>query len=338
LLYHPDAVFTEYLISGLTHGFDTGLQHLPTLSHECKNLLSASQNPEDTTNLLVSELSNGYVIGPFDKIPFLHYRISPLGIAESKYSRKKRLIVDLSAPHDDSAHPSLNDLIDKDDFSLSYVSIDNAISVIQKLGKGSWLCKTDIKDAFKLLPIKESLWPFYGVKWKDKYYFYTRLVFGSRSSPKIFDFLSLAICWILHNNYHVEHILHLLDDFLTIDSPDSVPERTMALLMLVFKKLGIPLADHKTVGPTHCLEFLGVILDAEKMEARLPADKVARIASILQSFYTKKTCTKRVVEPFRSPELCLSSNLSRASFCFLFDWFVNNCERVTSSCQIISRM
>ena len=64
-----------------------------------------------------------------------------------------------------------------------------AISIIKRLGKGAWLTKADIKDAFKLVPIKKSLFPFYGVKWNNKYYFYTRLVFGSRSSPKIFDTL-----------------------------------------------------------------------------------------------------------------------------------------------------
>ena len=43
--------------------------------------------------------------------------------------------------------------------------------------------------------------------------FYTRLVFGSRSSPKSFDTLSEAVCWILQNYYDVESVLHLLDEF-----------------------------------------------------------------------------------------------------------------------------
>ena len=35
----------------------------------------------------------GYLYGLFQEIPFEQYRISPIGIAESKYSKKKRLIV-----------------------------------------------------------------------------------------------------------------------------------------------------------------------------------------------------------------------------------------------------
>ncbi|VDI45709.1 Hypothetical predicted protein [Mytilus galloprovincialis] len=51
----------------------------------------------------------------------------------------------------------------------------------------------------------------------------------------------------------------------------------MAIMMMIFKKLNIPVASHKTIGPVKCLEYLGIILDTEKMEARLPTNKVERI-------------------------------------------------------------
>lgn len=255
--------------------------------------MSSIKQPETTKTLIESEVQKGFVIGPFNNIPFENFRISPIGIAEGKYSGKKRLIVDLSAPHENETHPSLNDLVDKEEFSLSYVTIDNAIDIIKRLGKGSWLCKTDIQDAFKLVPIREDLWPFYGIKWDNGYYFYKRLVFGSRSSPKIFDTLSTAICWILEHNYGIHNILHLLDDFLTIDTPDSLPHRTMAILTQVFKQLGVPLSSKKTEGPTTCLEYLGIILDTKQMQARLPAEKIDRIADIISSFMVRKSCTKR---------------------------------------------
>ena len=89
-------------------------------------------------------------------------------------------------------------------------------------------------------------------------------MFGSRSSPNIFDSLSTSVCWIASNKLGVSNILHLLDDFLTIDPPDCDADRTMAILTMLFKQLKIPLAPHKTVGPTQCLEYLGVILDAKK--------------------------------------------------------------------------
>ena len=104
------------------------------------------------------------------------------------------------------------------------------------------------------------------VRWKTKYYVFVRLVFGCRSSPRIFETLSQAVCWIALNNYGIQKIFHLLDDFLTVDKPDSCTgERTMAVLSLLFNRLCIPLAKHKCVGPTHCLEYLVLILSCTLM-------------------------------------------------------------------------
>ena len=70
-------------------------------------------------------------------------------------------------------------------------------------------------------------------------------------------------------------------------------ERTMALLLMLFKTLNIPIAAHKTEGPKTCLEYLGIILDSELSEARLPTNKVDRINGILKSFLDKKSCSKK---------------------------------------------
>ena len=113
---HPDSQFVHKLIHGLQHGFHTGISTLPTQSFECKNLLSARRQPEVTEQLIQAEIDKGYLVGPFEEIPFPLYRLNPVGIAEGKYSKKKRLIVDLSAPHNDDSHVSLNELIDKDEY------------------------------------------------------------------------------------------------------------------------------------------------------------------------------------------------------------------------------
>ena len=139
------------------------------------------------------------------------FRISAL--LKENISKKKRLIVDLSAPYESSDVISMNDLIDKESNSLTYVTIDNAIKLIKTAGVGALMCKVDISDAFKLVPLKPETWNMFGIKWKGLYYFYQRLVFGYRSSPKIFDQLSIAICWIAKHKYKIENVIHLLDDF-----------------------------------------------------------------------------------------------------------------------------
>jgi len=61
----------------------------------------------------------------------------------------------------------------------------------------------------------------------------------------------------------------------------------------IFNRLNIPLAKHKTVGPTDSLEYLGITLDTTNMQARLPLNKLTRMRNILHQFVNKNFCTKR---------------------------------------------
>ncbi|KAM4697889.1 lymphocyte antigen 75 [Rhinophrynus dorsalis] len=208
------------------------------------------------------------------------------------FSQKKRLIIDFSAPHS-TFTPSLNSLIPAEEYSLEYHNIEDAISLIQQAGPSCWLSKIDIEDAFKLLPVHPSLWHLQGIKWQSKYYFATRLVFGSRSSPKIFNYFAEALCWLLLNHCRHPMVLHYLDDFLMIE-PASLEPAALSSLINLFKDLNIPLAPSKTVGPATVVEFLGITLDSNKMEASLPAEKILQIQSIVKKFRTKTICSRKV--------------------------------------------
>ena len=65
----------------------------------------------------------------------------------------------------------------------------------------------------------------------------------------------------------------------------------MTILSLVYNRLHTPLAQHKCMGPTICLEYLGSILDSMNMEARLPLDKVQRILEFIDTLLSKRFCT-----------------------------------------------
>lgn len=275
------------------HGFLAGLSYLPTFSFTCQNLQSAIKDPQAVDDLMGKEIEKGYMIGPFDQPPFNLFRINPLGVAVRKYSGKKRLIIDLSAPHSIVGVPSINSLIPSEPFSLAYSTVDNAIKLIKLAGRGAWLSKADITDAFKIMPLHPSQWHLFGVSWRGKFYFSVRLTFGCKSSPKIFDTLSEALCWILLNNFKLPFVLHLLDDFLLIDFPDANPSRSINSLVKGFKTFGIPLAEEKTKGPSRVLDFLGITLDSVKMQASLPLDKLERIRGFIRTYSLLPTLTKR---------------------------------------------
>ncbi|XP_054879603.1 LOW QUALITY PROTEIN: uncharacterized protein LOC129354134 [Poeciliopsis prolifica] len=282
----------------------TGFQKLvslylrtPILTIELANLLQ--RHPDRTFSLSCSlrnclrVTSSALLIPP----PFPVFRINPLGVATRKYSGKKRLILDLAAPHS-GPHPSINSLIPKPPFSLFYATVDHAFSLIKSTGRGAWLAKADITDAFKIMlddDLKRgatSQWHLQGAKWDDKFYFFVRLTFGCRSSPGLFNMLSEALCWILLNVTKLPSVLHLLDDFLLIDPP-SHPSHSLQKLKDLFTQVGVPLSEDKTAGPSTVMEFLGISLDSEKMLASLPTNKLAHIRETAQAHLSSSIITKR---------------------------------------------
>ncbi|RXN20392.1 poly [Labeo rohita] len=292
LALHPDKEFTNYLLSGLRHGFNPGVECVLSQNKICNNLQSALAEPDVVNDLIKKEVNSGFMIGPFDNPPFEVFRISPVGVATRKFSGKKRLIIDLSSPHN-SPVPSINSLIPLDEFSLRYHDIDQAVELIKTAGRGAWLAKVDITSAFKVMPIHPDSWHLFGIRWLEKFYFAVRLTFGCKSSPKIFDMLSEAICWILLNNYAIPHLIHLLDDFLVISPPDAIPAAHILTIQKVFSKLGIPIAEEKTMGPATSIEFLGINLDSVKFQLSLPKEKIDRIILVSSTLLTSPSCSKR---------------------------------------------
>ncbi len=286
---HPDKKITQFLLSGLKEGFDPGLESIPNSRIICNNLQSATAEPLIVQALIKKELDSGFMIGPFNSPPFELVRISPIGVATRKFSGKKRLIIDLSAPHGNS-HPSINSLIPLDEFSLHYHNIDQSIVLIKKAGRRAWLAKAGITSAFKVMPIHPNFWHLFGICWDKKFYFAVHLTFGCKSSPKIFDMLSEALCWILQNNHAIPYLIHLLDDFLVI-SPSHFPAaKYQTVVQSVFSKLGVPLSPEKTEGPSTSLDFLGILLD---FQASLPKEKIDRIKTVASNLLDSKHCSKR---------------------------------------------
>ncbi|XP_040181179.1 uncharacterized protein LOC120914567, partial [Rana temporaria] len=291
---HPTPSLAIFLVHGFTEGFHTGLITLPLTSHECKNLQSAAIDTQAIDSLLQSEVDKGFVIGPFPKSPFPVWRVSPIGLVKGKFTNKVRLVYDLSAPH--CSHiPSLNSLIPSAQFSLKYASVDLAIQTIISIGPGAWLSKADISDAFKLLPIKPSLWRWHGIKWREAYYFATKLTFGSKSSPWLFNVFAQALTWILSHQAHCHSVIHYLDDFLLIEQPGTSPT-DLDKLRVVFNNLNVPLAEHKVEGPAHSITFLGINLDTQAMQASLPLDKLTRIRATIHDFTQSQGCTRRQLQ------------------------------------------
>lgn len=54
---------------------------------------------------------------------------------------------------------------------------------------------------------------------------------------------------------------------------------------------GVPLDKEKSELPRTTIEFLGIVLDSDRMELRLPQDKIVRIRQLLIRFLALKKVT-----------------------------------------------
>ena len=104
------------------------------------------------------------------------------------------------------------------------------------------------------------------------------------SAPYLFNQISEALEWVLKNNYGVQHVIHILDDFFVAESTTLDCLGSFTTLLKVFTSLQVPTVAFKTLGLSQVLEFMGIVLDSKRMEARLPPDKLVRIRQLLDSF------------------------------------------------------
>ena len=284
---HPDRGLVSFLVDGFNHGFSIGFTG-PMSTGQSRNLLSARNNPSAVTAAIKKELIRQHTSGPFDSIPFHPFHCSSLG-AVPKKDGSYRIILDLSSPRGSS----INEGIPQELYAVKYSSFDDAVDLVAKLGPSTFMAKLDIKHAFRLCPVRPCDWPLLGYMWQEQFYFDTRLPFGSRSSPYIFNAFAEALLWILMYIYGVPNLLHYLDDFFVCALERSSCARHMETVKSVFSSLGVPLAPEKIVGPTQTITYLGIEIDSLKQTIQLPADKLTDLLSMLQSWEHKKKCTKR---------------------------------------------
>ena len=104
-------------------------------------------------------------------------------------------------------------------------------------------------------------------------YIVPMLLFGLRSAPKLFNAVADALEWYVHQQ-GVENVFHYLDDFIVLGAPNSQEcTASMATLDRSCAHLGVLVAEHKRDGPTTCLTFLGIEIDTQVGQLRLPAER-----------------------------------------------------------------
>ena len=272
-----DEATVAYLINGFTEGFSLECKGMVN-TKEPKNLKSAYLNPTVVDAKLAKELALGRIIGPFDAPPFENMCISPIGL-QVKKSGDFRLITHLSHPKGSS----VNDAIPRDFASVKYATLGEAITLVKRSGRFSYLAKTDIKSAFRIIPIRPADHRLLGIKWRGKYFVDVMLPMGASSSCRVFETFSTAVEWIARNKLGIPSILHILDDYLIVNNSKSNCFKQLQIFKQFCEYCGIPLAEDKTVGPEQVMPFAGIELDSIRMRACLPQDKLDKCNAAIRT-------------------------------------------------------
>ena len=277
-----DVALTSQIVTGFRTGFEVGYKGaLPPV--QSVNLKSALDQPAVVDKKLEKELELKRIAGPFPHPPFPSFRTSPLGLVAKKEPGKFRLIHHLSYPEG----ASINDGIPAEKSHVTYQSIDDAVAHMRELGRGCYLAKTDIADAFRIIPLHPSQYHLFGFVWRERYFYDRCLPMGCSASCQLFELISTALHWVAITKLQIQHMAHVLDDFLILEKDKANGKRKLDRFVTMCAEIGIPIAPEKTFPPSQVLTFLGYELDSQHMEIRLPLDKLTKCRHLIE------TCLKK---------------------------------------------
>ncbi len=156
---YPDQEMAQFLITGFQEGFHIPFKG-PWESFDCENLPLALNNLSAIRAMILKEVQEGTLKGPFDQEPMPNTWVSPLGLVPKKDENGKitgRKIIHLSYLR---TGMSINSEIDPEEAKVEYQSFDQAAEMCDGLPVGSYLTKADMKSAFRQLlihPIRQAV-------------------------------------------------------------------------------------------------------------------------------------------------------------------------------------
>ena len=184
----------------------------------------------------------------------------------------------------------MNTSIPRDKMSVQYSTVRDAIRHIKEVGLNSYLAKTDIKLAFRIVPIHPDDHHLLGMKWKGMF------------AHRLLDVMchlrgfSTGVQWIAINKLDIPRRVYVYDDFL-ITAPLAHEVQSQLQRFLEYcEECGIPITSEKTEGPEQTLAFFGITVDVSRSLSMFPKDKLQRCRSLLQDALAHKTMTLRELQ------------------------------------------
>ena len=134
--------------------------------HEYENQRSVRDNLDIVQQKLNKEKAHR-IAGPFVSDLFPNMVYSPLGLVPKKEQGEFRLIHELSFPKTNS----VNSHIMPEFTAVTFQMLDHCVEQLVSLGKGDFIAKADLQDAFCIIPVSSLDYRLLGFKFQGQNYF-----------------------------------------------------------------------------------------------------------------------------------------------------------------------
>ena len=177
---------------------------------------------------------------------------------------------------------------------FAYENIDDVLNIVAPLDK---LVTIDLKNGFFHIPVHRHYRDFLCFQWRDRFYRWCVLPFGSNVSP--YYFYKVVRCVVEHFRDNGIQVVGYVDDFIVSDSCDKI-EASTAWILNEFVKLGWHVNYEKScLNPSHKAKFIGYIIETEKHQdsvwLSVPKDRLKKVKRDITRVLTKGSASARAL-------------------------------------------
>lgn len=152
----------------------------------------------------------------------------------------------------------------------------------------------DISRAYRNFMLDPLDWPLNCIHHAGQFYIDRAMPFGSRISSVYMQRMALFIQRALL----IRGILTVvyLDDVLLILKHDESPHAVFIQARDLITTIGLPIAWDKIITPTRCIKFLGIYIDFDMKEIRIPEEKIPKFLNLARDTHDKRYVSVRTVQ------------------------------------------
>ena len=198
----------------------------------------------------------------------------------------------------EKANGDIRIILDLSDFNkvipYEHFKMDNLQTALELVRQGWYMSSIDLKDAYYTFPICHNDRKYLKFVWGNVLYQYRVIPNGVACAPRIFTKLLAPIFCTLREQ-GCEAFPYIDDTFILGSSYEECLASTIKLAKL-FDDLGLVIHPIKSVmTPATSLEFLGFVIDSEKMTVSLTEKKVEKVIQVTEQTLENPDLTIREV-------------------------------------------